>query len=165
MTPDLELPLRDIHLPDPVAWWPPAVGWWIAVPLLVLTLYAGARFLRWLRHRRRLQKAALRTLDRIFRDLGRHQNQQQLLRETSVLLRRVALTHYPRESVAALTGGDWLRFLDQSLAGSAHAEGFSQGAGRVLANGPYTPSCEIDTKALHRLCAGWIRALPAGSRR
>jgi hypothetical protein len=121
------------------------------------------RLVRWLRHRRRVQKAALRSLDRIFGDAQHRRNQprQQLVRETSVLLRRVALTRYPRETVAALTGEAWLAFLDQVLAGSPQAGGFSKGPGRVLASGPYCPQCEVDPAALHHLCARWIRALPA----
>jgi len=166
VNPDLELALRDIHLPDAVAWWPPAPGWWILGALLALSMLAFFRFLRWLHRRRRVQKAALRTLGRIFDGAGRHPSQQQqLVRETSVLLRRTALTRYPRESVAALTGEDWLTFLDQPLAGSVHAGGFSQGPGRVLARGPYAPQCDVDPPALHQLCASWIRALPTGRER
>ena len=33
------LPLRDLHLPDAIGWWPPAPGWWV---LFVLALAAGA---------------------------------------------------------------------------------------------------------------------------
>ena len=29
-----QLPLRDIHLPEAVSWWPPAYGWWLLVVLL-----------------------------------------------------------------------------------------------------------------------------------
>ena len=35
----MTLPLRDLHLPEPVGWWPPAPGWWILL-LLVTTLLA-----------------------------------------------------------------------------------------------------------------------------
>ena len=32
------LPLRDIHLPEPIGWWPPALGWWILALLVILTI-------------------------------------------------------------------------------------------------------------------------------
>jgi len=51
------IPLRDIHLPDPIGWWPPAPGWSIVLGLLVLAS-AGLAFALWHRHRRRLQRAA-----------------------------------------------------------------------------------------------------------
>ncbi|MEJ2181709.1 MAG: DUF4381 domain-containing protein [Gammaproteobacteria bacterium] len=36
MNPDIvSLPLRDIHMPDTVYWWPLAIGWWILLGLLV----------------------------------------------------------------------------------------------------------------------------------
>ena len=28
-----ELPLRDLHLPNPVGWWPLAPGWWFLIAL------------------------------------------------------------------------------------------------------------------------------------
>ena len=36
-TPDPLAQLRDIHLPEPVSWWPPALGWWL-VAMTVMTL-------------------------------------------------------------------------------------------------------------------------------
>ena len=50
------LPLRDIHLPEPVGWWPPAIGWWL-LPVCVLGLIV---LLIWLiRRRMRITPAKL----------------------------------------------------------------------------------------------------------
>ena len=26
-----QIPLRDLHLPDAISWWPLAPGWWLAI--------------------------------------------------------------------------------------------------------------------------------------
>ena len=41
----------------------------------------------------------------------------------------------PGADIVALNGAAWLAWLDQASAG----DGFSNGAGRVLADGPYAP--------------------------
>ena len=33
---DAALPLRDLRLPEPVGWWPPAPGWWILAAIVVV---------------------------------------------------------------------------------------------------------------------------------
>jgi hypothetical protein len=43
-----ELPLRDIHLPEAITWWPPAPGWWISAVLAIAIIVLVTR---WLRHR------------------------------------------------------------------------------------------------------------------
>jgi len=57
MNPGSELPLRDIHLPAPLSWWPPAPGWWLLLTLLVAIALLGGYLLH--RYRRNaLQRAA-----------------------------------------------------------------------------------------------------------
>ena len=34
-----QIPLRDLHLPEAIGWWPLAPGWWV-----VIALVAGALF-------------------------------------------------------------------------------------------------------------------------
>lgn len=146
------LPLRDIHLPEAVGWWPPAIGWWL-LPIVILTM---AALLVWLIRRvRRMTpaKLALRELDLLQRDAELSADEK--LRRLSVLLRRVCLSIYPREDVAGLTGDAWLRWLDQPL----KEPGFSQGPGRILLDGAYRRAPAADTDALLALCRDWVKAL------
>ena len=154
MKPDLGK-LRDIQVPGPVSWWPPAPGWWLLGLLVLLGLTLGA----WLHHRHvrdRWRRAALAELRRI-----KTLEPAASVREISVLLRRVALHRYPREEVAALSGEAWLAFLDGA---SGEGAPFQNGIGRILASGPYAPAVEVETDALLALCERWIRRLPGGRR-
>lgn len=128
--------LRDIHLPAPPELWPPAPGWWILVAVAAL----GICYLIYLviRHWRRnaYRREAAAELQRVF---SQHQGQpQQLLAATNELLKRVALTRFPRDSVANLSGESWVAFLDSTS--SSHD--FSMGPGQVLIDGPYA---NVDT--------------------
>lgn len=147
-----ELPLRDIHLPPAVGWWPLAPGWYaLAVGILALLLFG---WWLWRRLRRvTVVKATLRQLDAI---AARQQAPVEQVRELALVLRRACLSAYPREDVAGLTGEDWLRFLDQSLP----ERPFSEGPGRLLLDAPYRPHCDGDLKALLDLCRAWARRLP-----
>jgi hypothetical protein len=97
--------LNDIVAPPPVGWWPPAPGWYLlAVLLLAVLLYLGVRW--WLTWRRnRYRRAALDEL---------HSMGVQRLPELPALLKRAALAIWPREQVAALSGAEWHRFLDET---------------------------------------------------
>ncbi|HEC17036.1 MAG TPA: DUF4381 domain-containing protein [Sedimenticola sp.] len=160
MTPQAQpLPLRDIHLPEPVSWWPPAPGWWGLLALILLL--AGLLFLgRRLYRRGRLRRAARKALARLQAQYREHKDNRRLAADLSILLRRIALSQFPREDVAGLTGADWLGFLDQGLAKTHRQGGFSNGPGRVLAQAPYRPGTAVDAGALLELCAAWIEALP-----
>lgn len=153
-TPDT-LPLRDIHLPDPVGWWPPAPGWWgLVLVCLLLTVAIRA----WINARRkgRLKKSSLTLLQQLAEQFQRNGDEQQLIVDLSVLLRRVAISVYPRRRVAALTGSDWLRFLDDSLTQDGREKTFSEGIGRVLIEAPYNPNCRVDGVSLISLIRQWM---------
>lgn len=139
--------LRDIHLPAPVSWWPPAIGWWLLLLLSCLCVVGG--WWLWRRHQSALSKrVALSEWQRI----TQLQPAQQLV-ALSTLLRRCALVWYPRHEVAAIVGDAWLSFLDFS----GNTNQFSQGPGQVLALGPY--QCQPPTTSLQELqslCQQWI---------
>jgi len=144
--------LRGFHLPAPVSWWPPAPGWW-ALAALALIVAALAYWIQVYRRHNRWRGRALKELARL-----REAAPELLLRELSVLLRRVAISRFPRRDVAAISGEAWLSFLDGTLdSGTA----FRSGAGRVLLSGPYAGKVDYDAPALVALCERWIKGLPS----
>lgn len=148
------LQLRDIHLPAAPDFWPPAPGWWVLAALLS-GLAAWAAVLLWRQFRiRRQRRRILALLEQMEHSSGRTVTPEFLV-QLSNLIRRLALMRFPRREIASLTGQDWLRFLDRS-GGDGQ---FCDGAGRVLAQGPYMRSVPdaVDGRALTNLVRQWIR--------
>ncbi|VAW90357.1 FIG00657500: hypothetical protein [hydrothermal vent metagenome] len=153
-----ELPLRDIHLPAAISWWPPAPGWWLLLALVLVVV-----LLAWWWQRRkaalRVRVAALAEWQALMEAFQQEQNVNQLVQGLSVLLRRVSLSYDPREAVAALSGEAWLRYLDNRHSLS-QPNSFSEGVGRLLLTGPYQQQIDGDALALHALCGEWLLRLP-----
>ncbi|MEM7168968.1 MAG: DUF4381 domain-containing protein [Pseudomonadota bacterium] len=156
--------LRDIHLPDPVLIWPPAMGWWILAAIimaLVVALWLGI-FIR----RRGLAHHALKELSHLEKDRSGHGDLQSFATAVSGLLRRVALARYGRSRVASLTDRDWLQFLSQSGRTQRSSHSWNGDAGRLLAIAPYAPPGALEIKqlgfnvtrqSLAEAARGWIR--------
>jgi len=144
--------LKDIHLPPPVSFWPPAPGWWILALLLTSSLFICSVYL-YRKHKKR--KPRIEAL-RILKDLEiLYQNSQDevvSLRNLSNLLRRSALTFYDKDAVASLQGSSWLEFLDKT----GKTKEFSQGAGKVLGYEVFQQKVNPDMNALFLLVKKWI---------
>lgn len=127
--------LHDIVEPAAISWWPPATGFWILLALLLVWMIAtGLRV--WMRYRRNgYRREALALLKQIEPELLHSQTRGSALAEVAVLLKRTALSAYPREGVAELSGEEWLAFLDRS--GNMHD--FSQGAAAIIGNISWQP--------------------------
>jgi hypothetical protein len=127
------LPLRDLHLPDPIGWWPLAPGWWAVIALTA----AGLVWLAWRWYRawqfEAPRRHALRELARIEAEYLEHRDPVALGKAVSELLRRGMLAYAPRASVAGLTGEAWLAWLDEGMSVPYfHTEG-----GKSLLSLPY----------------------------
>lgn len=148
-----KLQLRNLHLPEPPGFWPPAPGWWLVAGVLLLVL-ALCWFLLKRQGRLRYRRAALRQLSEL-----EQQNlaDGELLGTLSSLLRRAALIAFPASNCAGLQGEDWLLFLD---AHHKEADAFSCGVGQCIAAGPYQLRPQFDRPALLGLCRSWLKQLP-----
>lgn len=151
-----QLLLRDIHMPGPISWWPPAPGWLILLTLLIVGTIVAVLYARYQRKRNRIRRVSLKEIDAIQEAFQVHKNDMRLVRELSVLLRRVGVSRYHRADVASLTGTAWMSFLDRNLVGKP----FSAGCGIVLMTAPYQRNPDIDANALLSCCRSWIAALP-----
>ncbi|MGF1852602.1 DUF4381 domain-containing protein [Vibrio satsumensis] len=104
------LDLSPVITPDAPTWWPLAWGWW-AVIVIAITLIALVFFIVKRRKNNQLPKQEA---------LSYFSNRQSSNRlspsEAQRILRQAALSYFPREKVAGLSGDDWLAFLDAQLA-------------------------------------------------
>jgi len=151
-----QIPLRDIHLPDAVAWWPLAFGWWILGGLvLTMVVSLAIRFYATRRHR-----AARRALHEALGALGAGEDPVRCAQGVSMTLRRFAMTvSGDPDRVAGLAGEGWLAFLDSCW----EQTDFTHGPGRRLLSAPYTTAGSLERehcRELGLLCIAWIKAQP-----
>lgn len=148
--------LRDIHLPDPLSWWPPAPGWWLLAAVCIVLTIAGIVWL-WRKQRQlTVQMAALYELAQLENAYQADRNAAAAMKQLSILLRRCSLAAFQDKSVAGLTGEDWLKFLD-STGGNGQ---FTAGPGRAFLTAPYAPHVDDDINEIWKLCKSWIMQLP-----
>lgn len=159
---DVALQLRDIHLPEPVSWWPVAPGWWALLVLLVvaIVMFAVLRKANRNRRRKRLLRDEIRhELEAIRQHYQQSANSVMLARELSQLLRRAGISYYAASDIAGLTGDDWLSFLAQTHSSKRPGLSFSSDNARTLLSAPYlddSAQIELDAEQLIALCESWL---------
>ena len=91
-----QIPLRDLHLPAEIGWWPLAPGWWalVAVAIAGVLWLLYREFVRWRFNRAR--RAALKQLALIAEDFAARGDAIAAAQELSALVRRALLAYAPR---------------------------------------------------------------------
>ena len=135
--------LHDFVQPPPPSWMPQTIGWYIVFALAALVLAWQA--LKWYRAWRkdRYRRQALAELA--------NTSPEQL----SALLKRTAMSAWPRSRVASLTGGEWLRFLNDS----ADKPLFEASPANSIEDTAFgkTPLSRAEADELRRTSGEWIR--------
>lgn len=161
------LELRDIHLPEPVSWWPVAPGWWlliIAVLLMFLVIFISRRIYR----SRQLKREITAELETIKQQFQQSNDKAQLAKALSVLLRRASITFDPAKNIAGLTDENWLAYLDETFGQASGKTNFHSETGKVLLTAPYLPDNaepDFDAQALINLCESWLLSAHKQTRR
>jgi hypothetical protein len=146
------LPLRDIHLPDAISWWPPAIGWWLLLVLIPLIIFGA-----WWLYKRLTRNTAVKSAKWLLITIKDDPNSDDLqkLQQLSTWLRRLAMSLAPDQHNAGLTGKAWLTYLDDGVEG----EPFSQGIGQCLSDVQFRQAApvDLDINALITLCETWLK--------
>ncbi len=151
MEPDPLAQLRDVILPPAPGFWPPAMGWWILL-LLVIVVLCGAVYLYRYIYSRQKRFDLVKQMDGLARLPA-----PQAIVELSILMRRIAITRFQHNMVAGLSGEEWLKFLDES----GHTNDFTHGPGRALVSAPYATVPLEYPESLFAVCRNWVKTVAA----
>jgi hypothetical protein len=144
--------LKDIHLPQPIGFWPLAPLWYVLLLFLGAALISLILFLHRKRRHARPKLQALRLLDSYKQQYEKTPNTPLASARISELLRRVALVYYPRDTVASLHGRDWLGFLNATGRGTD----FNTIA-PLLLDLPFKQAVVCDVTPLFHMATIWIK--------
>lgn len=153
--------LADIHLPEPVSFWPPAPGWWLlAVLLIILTVWLVRRARR-AGAQRRIKSQALGEFEACYKNYSNNEDTNleslklRYVNEANSVLKRVALVHFPNSGVAGLGGPDWVDFIRKNGDSSLLTDSIAA----ALSHGRFQTKIEVDVDALHDFGSSWISGL------
>lgn len=150
--PELIARLADVAVPEPVAYTPETAGWWVLGALLVVGLTVTAIIAARRRQRNRYRRLALLELSEI-EALPSGTSSVNVLHQVAELVRRTALTVYPRAEVAHLYGDEWRDFLNRSA-----SRDLGSGVDGIV-TGPYRrENAERDIPASIAAARNWIRS-------
>lgn len=146
-----DLPLKDIHLPEAITWWPLSIGWWLLMAVTIAAL-VGSYYL----YKRLTRKTASKQAKAVLLSIKQSASSDvlQTIKALSACLRRVAISVDSREKTAGLVGNAWLEYLDESMDDTP----FKSGVGRLLVDAPYQPLMteQVDINELITLCETWM---------
>jgi LPXTG-motif cell wall-anchored protein len=138
--------MHDLAVPEPVSWLPQTDGWWILLIWLVLLAGIGIAGLVGWRRRNRYRREALSELASIVEFGGPGG-----AAAVAELIKRTALTVFPRTEVAALYGEKWSAFLVRT---GGNDEEINAVASHI-ARASYAPDVEVEE--IIRGAERWIR--------
>ena len=158
MQADVLAQLRDIHLPAPPLWWPPAPGWWIAAAATCIAVTLLGRYVVRYRRRGAPIRASQRLLIELYQEYERgNRAPLSFVNACNELLKRLLIHALADTEARPASGEAWLEMLDRYSATNQ----FTQGPGRALGTSRFRPDPAIDVPALHRVITDLLRKVSA----
>lgn len=159
--------LPPLHMPEPISFWPPAIGWWLLALLVIVLAVVVVRLLLKRQRKNQLRKAALRELNQYWSSYQADSNTQNYLLAVNRLLKQFVMQQYPTKHLHTLSGEPWI----DALAELSPQSGINQNSAGVLQS-IYSKQCEDSeqddntlqqAKDLHPLLLKWFKGLRLAS--
>jgi hypothetical protein len=157
--------LADIHLPEPVSYWPPAIGWWILAAIALVLLVILFRKYASRARQQKICQYAVAELQRCYDSYSQadsansDQSKLDYVNQFNTVVRRVALVHYPQANAASLDGASWVDFIRQKGESSLMTDEIAT----ALQYGRFQTKCDVDVDAMQSFGQQWIESLYKGS--
>lgn len=144
--------LNPLRQPEPVAWWPPAPGWWVLLCIILVSVGLLALWLRRRHRRNRYKRLALQQLAILREHQRNNPDPQAFVVAVNTLLKSVAVHAFGARAVASEYGHRWVEFLNQTGPDGSCFED-------ALGDAGYRPGPpELDIDQLSRNADQWIRS-------
>ena len=159
--------LADIHLPEPVSYWPPAIGWWILAAIALVLLVILFRKFASRALQQKICRYALAELQSCYDSYSQadstniNQNKLDYVNQFNTVVRRVALVHYPQANAASLDGASWVDFISQKGESSLMTDDIAT----ALQYGRFQTKCDVDVDAMQSFGQQWIESLYIGDKK
>lgn len=117
--------LKDVHLPSPNSIFPLAIGWYFVICLIIISL----TFIVLLLFKKRKKLKQLKEIEELFFSIKTNLiNDDEIIAQSSILLKRIAILRFPEDKPQLLFGSEWLNFLDKT----GKTTNFTNGDGKYL---------------------------------
>lgn len=143
------LQLRDIKTPTEVDWWPLDWGWWL---LLVVSMFALITLIVVIKRRIEFNKPRKEAL-RAIAAISEHDDNWPV--QLNSLLKRTALSYFPKENISSLHSQQWRDFLLASCPKNSPA--MSDGLTALHANLYRNSAQNTDFAIAHNAVKKWIQ--------
>ena len=153
--------LPPLHLPEPVSFWPPAIGWWLSMVVVLALLLLTLRYFIKRKRKNQLRNAALRELDVLWQSYQEENSAEKYLVAVNRLLKQFAMQQYPNKNLHVLSGAEWLNGLNELSPQS----GFNSDTASILLSiyAKHADHIDKDVRALYPLLVQWLKGLRIAS--
>lgn len=147
------LPLEDIIVPNSVALWPLALGWWLLLAIIIACFISAFFAYKNYQKKWHYRKEALHLLKEYQSSLQGALTDKEIVSRYIECLKRTAISAYPSHGVQALYGKEWIAFLNQQTPSPL----FTGEVATFICESQYKETMNINQQDVYFAVEAWIK--------